>query len=172
MKFWKFKRFSITGVGKILKNPVFPIGLLSVIFFTACDPGLVFEKNKKMDNATWNSTDIVKFNVTIPDTVTGYNYYINIRNTTEYGFSNLFMFVKTVYPDGKISVDTAECYLADIQGRWLGKGKGRIIDNRILFRKKVRFPQAGVYSFEYEQGMRVNQLYGIEDIGIRIEKSE
>jgi gliding motility-associated lipoprotein GldH len=133
---------------------------------------MVYEKNKKMDEATWNSTDIVKFNVAIPDTITGYNYYINIRNTTDYGFANLFMFVKTVYPDGKISVDTVECYLADIQGRWLGKGQGRIIDNRILFRKSVRFSQAGVYSFEYEQGMRVNQLYGIEDIGIRIEKSE
>jgi gliding motility-associated lipoprotein GldH len=157
---------------KVLQKSVFLIVPVIVLFLTACDSKMVFEKNKKMDEATWNSTDIVKFNVAIPDTLAGYNYYINIRNTTDYGFANLFMFVKTVYPDGKISVDTVECYLADIQGRWLGKGQGRIIDNRILFRKSVRFPQAGVYSFEYEQGMRVNQLYGIEDIGIRIEKSE
>jgi hypothetical protein len=62
---------------------------------------MVYEKNKKMDEATWNSTDIVKFNVAIPDTITGYNYYINIRNTTDYGFANLFMFVKMFTPTAK-----------------------------------------------------------------------
>jgi len=52
----------------------------------------------------------------------------------------------------------------------VGKGTGKIRDNRILLKEHLRFPSRGDYTFEIEQAMRDISLKGIEDIGIRIEK--
>jgi len=133
---------------------------------------VVFDKNKQLENAVWKSSDIVKFTVPLNDSVQPYNFYINIRNSTDYKYSNLYLFIKTFYPSGKISVDTVECYLADNEGKWLGKRSGKVVDNRILFRRAVQFRHTGTYSFEFEQAMRVDELSGIKDFGIRIEKFE
>ncbi len=142
------------------------------MLFTACDNNRVFEKNKKIAQKGWNTKEVVKFNVDVKDINSRNNFYINIRNSTDYTFSNIFFFLKTIYPDGGIAKDTIECYLADVDGRWLGRGLGKFKDNRILFRKNVVFPQKGCYSFEFEQAMRKENLQGIDEIGIRIEKSE
>jgi gliding motility-associated lipoprotein GldH len=139
---------------------------------SSCDRNMVFDKNKMLADAAWKSNGIIKFNVPITDTTIPYNFYLNIRVTAEYKFANLFLFMKTLYPNGQISTDTIECFLAGIDGKWLGKRSGKIIDNRILLRKKMKYPQYGTYSFEFEQAMRDSVLANVENFGIRIEKSE
>ncbi len=149
---------------------IIPVLLGFLLALSSCDSSMVYEKNKEILKDGWDKSDIAKFNTEIKDNSIPYNFYINIRNTNDYPFSNLFLFVKTLFPDGKFSVDTVECYLADLDGKWLGNASGRLIDNRILFKKNVLFPMKGMYSFEFEQAMRVDKLKGIEDFGIRIEK--
>ncbi|MCD4665822.1 MAG: gliding motility lipoprotein GldH, partial [Bacteroidales bacterium] len=55
-------------------------------------------------------------------------------------------------------------------GRWIGKGIGKIKENRILINRGVVFPIDGLYEINLEQAMREAELKGIADIGIRIEK--
>ncbi|MCF8296108.1 MAG: gliding motility lipoprotein GldH [Saprospiraceae bacterium] len=143
-----------------------------VLLFTSCDKNMVYEKNKKIKDGVWNNKNIVKFDVDVSDINSRNNFYINIRNSTDYTFSNVYFFIKTVFPDGGIAKDTVECFLSDVDGRWLGRGLGKFKDSRILFHKNIVFPQKGVYSFEFEQAMRVENLLGIDAVGIRIEKSD
>lgn len=141
------------------------------VLLTACDKKRVFEKNAEIPEMMWDKSNVLKFEVPIEDTVSANNIYINVRNASKYQFSNLFLFFTTRIPDGKAERDTVELTLADEKG-WLGEGAGDIWDNRILFKKNFRFPQAGIYTFELEQGMRQNPLPLIMDAGIRIEKAE
>jgi gliding motility-associated lipoprotein GldH len=97
--------------------------------------------------------------------------YLNVRNAGYYRFSNLFLFVNTILPQGQTLRDTVEITLSAPDGKWLGNGLGDIYDNRYLFRENFKFPQAGSYRFELIQAMRVNPLQGIMDAGIRIEKA-
>lgn len=138
----------------------------------ACDPHLVYENNKKVTADGWRSKDIMKFNVDIPDSNLLYNFYINLRVSRDYRYANIFLFLRTLYPDGEMSQDTIECFLADVDGRWLGKSSGSIIDNRIMLRKNMNFNQSGSFSFEFEQAMRDTVLPHVEDFGIRIEKAQ
>ena len=77
--------------------------------------------------------------------------------------------MNTTLPDGRISRDTLELTLADYDGRWLGSGIGSVKFSKFLFRKGIRFKQKGHYRFELEQAMRVKELKGIKDIGMRFE---
>ncbi len=155
----------------ILKN-ITTLSLIITIqlFLFSCDTKSIYDKDKRIENSVWNRKDTMKFNVEINDTISLHNFYINIRNSTDYKYSNIYFFIKTDFPDGNNITDTVECTLADIDGKWRGKGIGKIKDNRFLLKKGIRFLQKGVYTFEFQQAMRVKNLSGIEDIGIRIER--
>ena len=125
-----------------------------------------------MPDNKWEMNNIVKLDAEIKDTTSLHNIYINIRNAGGYQFSNLYLFLTTGTPQGEEARDTLELTLADDHGKWLGDGSGDIWDNRILFKRKFRFPEAGVYHFELQQAMRVNPLLQIMDAGMRIEKAD
>ncbi len=154
---------------KIFKTKyLFLFSFLILLF--SCDNKMIYEQNKKIDKGIWNQKDIVNFNVEISDTVLLHNFYINIRNSGNYQYSNIFLFINTIFPDGNKVRDTVECMLANPDGKWLGNGLGDIKYNRILLKKGIKFLQKGNYSFEFEQGMRKKNLLGIVDLGIRIER--
>jgi gliding motility-associated lipoprotein GldH len=146
---------------------------LSVIAaLTSCDRNVVFEKNVQLPENRWEMNNIIRLDAEIKDTVSLHNIYINVRNAGGYQFSNLYLFLTTHTPNDEESRDTVELTLADDRGKWLGDGSGDIWDNRILFKKHFRFPEAGMYHFELQQAMRVNPLPQIMDAGLRIEKAE
>jgi len=155
------------------RNIKYIVGFLVLpLFLLSCDPNRLYEENRAVDNCIWKSSERLSFEVAIPDTVLRYNVYLNVRNAMEYPYSNLYLFLQTVFPDGRIARDTIECTLADYDGRWLGSGVGSVKFNRFLLQNGVTFRQKGIYRFELEQAMRVNELKGIQDIGLRIEKNE
>ncbi len=146
--------------------------LISVLFFTSCDRARIFEKNLDIPETGWKTDNILKFDVDIKDASTPTNFYVNVRNADGYPYSNIYLFIKTKFPNGKMSNDTLECILADEKGKWLGNGLGDIYDNQILFKKNVRFPLAGKYTFEIQHGMRADIVPLIMDVGLRIAKTE
>lgn len=154
------------------KLPYLPILVLTVIMLISCDSARVYEENMKVPDQVWSNSNAMMFSPEITDSTDIYNVFINVRNSGNYSFSNLFLFITTTSPTGQWIKDTLEIPLANNRGKWLGSGVGDIYFNRQIFKENVRFPLPGVYSFEIVQGMRETDLKGIRDIGLRIEKSE
>lgn len=145
--------------------------LVFSIAITACNNNRIYEKNIAISEGIWETDEVPSFEISIDDTISTHNFYINLRNTGAYENSNIFLFIETEFPDKKLAKDTVECFLADPRGKWLGKGSGGIWDNQILFKKGVIFPKPGNYKFSFQQGMRTSELKEIIDVGLRIEKS-
>ncbi len=159
------------------RNPNRPSGKTTLILLLilsslaiSCDKNKVFEKYVKINDYVWNDKNIVRFDTEVEDTITRHNIYVLVRNASVYQYANLWMFVATTAPDGTKAIDTVQCVLADKKGKWLGSGMGDIWDNKILWKRNIRFADQGLYTFQFEQGMRVENLPGIMDIGLRIEK--
>ena len=144
---------------------------IAILFIvSSCGKQTLYDHNEEV-NEPWNSADKAEFEIDITDTINPYNVYLNIRNTVDYNYSNLYLFIKTEFPNKYVAIDTAEIFLADIKGNWLGKGFGEIKDIQVLFRKNGRFARKGIYHISFEQAMRDIDLYGIKSVGIRIERS-
>lgn len=141
-----------------------------IILLNSCASDLVISENKSI-NGSWDKNDSVRFDFQINDTTSLYNFQLNIRNTTEYAYRNIYFFVQTEFPNGNISSDTIECILADIRGKWYGNGMGNIKENNIQIRQNLKFPVQGIYHMSFVQAMREDKLNGISDIGIQISKS-
>lgn len=140
-----------------------------MILLLSCDPGRVYEKNIKIPDGIWDKDNKLSFEVFIDDTVSAHNLYVNVRNTSLYPFSNLFLFIETTAPSGHTIRDTVEVILANERGKWLGSGLGDIWDLQQAYKENVRFAQRGKYSFQYQQAMRMDKLPFILDSGLRIE---
>ena len=149
--------------------------IIVTVFLLGCDSAKVFEENIGLENHIWRVENQLKFQAEIIDTISEMNLILNIRHSSHYPFSNLWIFVNTVNPAGTQITDTVECVLATKYGKWLGSGLGDIWDVQIPFKKLV-FSSSGGYTFEIEQAMRygdkarIEQLPEIMDIGFRIEK--
>ncbi len=145
------------------------IALFSAI---SCKDIAVYESNYDVKREVWNIDSVAHFFVNVTDTISPYNIFVSIRNTTSYPNSNLFLFIHTTSPVGATLCDTLECILADKRGDWLGKGFGSLRDNRIPYKRYIRFPEQGVYSINIQHGMRTNNLQGIASVGVRVEKAK
>ena len=143
-----------------------------LLAFVSCDSKRVFEENKEIEGSSWNKNKAVSFSVEITDTITPYNVYVNIRHNGQYKNSNLYLFVDILSPSGKVLRDTINCLLADAKGKWLGSGLGDLYNNQLLYKKNIRFPVSGKYIFSFIQAMRTDVLEDVEDVGVRVEKSE
>ncbi|MQY80480.1 MAG: gliding motility lipoprotein GldH [Bacteroidetes bacterium] len=138
----------------------------------SCDPDRVYEENVLIPEHKWNRNNLLQFQVNITDTVSSFNLYINIRNGDDYSYRNLFLFINTYAPTGEWVRDTVNCILANEKGKWLGSGIGDIYDIQIPYKKNVRFPYPGIYSFTFEQAMRTEELSHVYDVGLRIENAK
>jgi gliding motility-associated lipoprotein GldH len=116
----------------------------------------------------WTIDQPVRFEMNITDTAQLYDVYITLRHNTDYEWMNLFLFLKTYYPDQNYSRDTLECFLSDETGRWFGKGSAAMKSREMLFKQHVTFSQEGRYVFEFVQGMRTENLKNIMDLGMKI----
>lgn len=147
-----------------------PLALSAVMLLTGCDNKTIYSENKGVENSVWKSGNKLVYEFEVPDTVNLYSFYLNVRHTTDYKYSNLYLFISTKLPDGQTGRDTLELVLADKEGKWFGKGMGKIRDFQVLLKRAVRLPQKGKYRFIIEQAMREEDLEGISDVGIQITK--
>jgi len=165
-----FGYFAFYLKNKIMYRFLLPFLAAFVFFLTSCDTNAVYDANVPIGHDSWYKDEAAHFEVDIQDTLAAYDFYINLRNTTDYRFSNLYLFMTTKFPNGHYTRDTIECILADNMGKWLGKGWGHLKENEILLNESMRFPMKGKYEFWIQQAMRADTLKGIANIGLRIVK--
>jgi gliding motility-associated lipoprotein GldH len=143
---------------------------LPLILFSSCNTDVVFSGTEEMEKNTWNLMNVLNFNVEAKDTASSNNVTFTIRTGSDYPFRNIYLFVTTISPEGKTIGDTLNFYLADERGNWLGKGVGDVRSLNLPYKSNVYFPVAGTYRFSVRHGMRTEELSGVYDFGLRVEK--
>lgn len=136
----------------------------------SCDQAQVFDKYSAIPDAQWHKDSLVVFTVPVTDTLQNHNLLVNVRNETTYNYSNLWLFVEIVQPDGETMKDTFQMVLAEPSGKWLGEGIGKLKTQQAIFRRNVYFPVSGEYTVKIQHGMREETLRGIHDVGFSVEK--
>jgi len=156
----------------VLKRLIF-LMMMGAVFITGCsDPNAVIDQNLVIPNNNWSYVNKIRNKVTIADETVPYDLYVNLRVTADYKYANLFVLIKQVNPDKKVSTNRYEFKLANADGEWLGDGSGSIYSYQVPFKKGYKFPAKGVYTFEIEQNMRDNPLREVTDVGMRVERAE
>lgn len=156
-----------------MKHSVFGLLVTGIFLMVliSCDSNLIFEKYKSIPKSEWHKDSLVVFNIPVSDTADKQNLLIDIRNEITYNYSNLWLFIETVKPDGEVATDTFGMTLASPTGKWLGEGFGKRRTRQVMYKRNVNFSEPGEYKVKIQQGMRDVILEGITDVGFRVEKA-
>ncbi len=149
------------------------------LLLASCNDTLVFSEFQSTGGGSWGRDEVLRFEFTPPDTLNQHHLFINVRNDDHFPYRNLFLIASFNFPDGTTVRDTLEYEMARADGSWMGKGAGSIKENKLWYKENIVFPFKGVYTLELIHAMRKNgkvegieNLPGITDLGLEIEKSE
>ncbi|WP_339916135.1 gliding motility lipoprotein GldH [Yeosuana marina] len=155
---------------------LFFLGLFLIV--VSCDSKRVYDEYKSVPNE-WNKDSIITFKINPPDSIKPYNLFVDLRNTNEYKYSNIFLIVEMVFPHGRTIKDTLEYRMTDPSGKFLGTGLMDVKENKLWYKENVVFKEAGEYTVNIQHAMRENgkvngvvSLEGITDVGFRVENVE
>ena len=145
--------------------------LLMGLFLISCSGNVVFTDSAAMKGNVWQISDIPTFKIQVEDTVSSNSINFIIRTGSSYPYRNIFLFVTTMAPGGNSITDTLQYDLADERGNWYGKGFGDIHELKLPYKSNVFFPLSGTYQVSIQHGMRIRELAGVYDFGLRVEKN-
>lgn len=150
--------------------------LLAGCLLISCSSDIVHSESKSLPGF-WSRDEPVNFTLPEMDSLKTYNLFINVRNTNDYPFNNLFLITNMEFPNGKTVVDTLEYKMAYPNGDWMGQGIGSIKENKLWYKENVTFFEAGNYNITITHAVRnngevdgVSKLQGITDVGYSIEE--
>jgi gliding motility-associated lipoprotein GldH len=159
---------------KAMRNSI--PAILFFMFLASCNSGPVVGETRSL-TGTWNKEQSIEFQIPQLDSLRNYNVFLNVRNSNEYKFNNLFLLVSIDFPHGKTVIDTLEYRLAKPDGTWLGTGLGSIKENKFWYKENVSFKEEGIYKLTIAQAVRnngevdgVTDLVGITDVGFSVEE--
>lgn len=157
-----------------LTKSAFFIAILSILC-SSCDGNRVYDQYISVGDS-WDKNTPLTFKFQQPDSTNNYDLFVNVRNTNEYEFRNLFLIVNMNFPNGNVISDTLEYEMAKPTGEWLGTGM-TTKESKLWYKENVRFPYKGTYEVNIQQAMRkinkpegIQRLQGISEVGFRIEK--
>jgi gliding motility-associated lipoprotein GldH len=163
-------------MGTILKSK-FLILLLISILIISCNDTTEFNQYKAVENSSWKSGEKINFTFEVKDTISPKNLFINIRNNSDYKFSNLYLITALKLPNNSLVIDTLQYEMADASGMFLGNGFSELKENKLFYKERKVFPVSGNYSLTIRHAMRKNgemkaieKLFGVQDVGFSIEK--
>ncbi|MBS3738938.1 gliding motility lipoprotein GldH [Mesohalobacter halotolerans] len=158
-----------------MRKQFFILMPLVLFCFLGCQERSFYYESKSTPGF-WHKDSIAKFEFKAPDTTNHYNFFIHIKNTSKYAYSNLFIITSMQFPHGKIIVDTLEYKMAFKDGRLMGEGLGSLKHNKLWYKEKIKFTETGKYSLQIKHAMRkanetsiLTKLKGVEDIGFSYE---
>ncbi len=146
--------------------------LVCLLAFTACTNRPIVSEQQRLSAYGWEKNTPVTFDVDITDTIAAYDVLITLRNNEKYPNQNLWLFIEQIAPDSTLSCDTVQCFLVDNQGYWIGSGIGDLHYIEVYYKKHTQFAQGGIYRYNIRHGMRYDLLEGLNDIGIKIQRSK
>ncbi len=143
------------------RNSWFFISIL--LLLTACGKAPHYEKSYSFKKKEWTRDIKPSFEVEINDIDKKYNFTVLLRTTTDYNYSNLWIFLKTEAPDGTSAREPFQIHLANPEGAWLGNKTGTVVETALYFKER-KLPLKGKYTFTIEQGITSKQVDEVLDI--------
>lgn len=151
-----------------VKNRLLAV-LFGVLLFSSCEKAPTFEKSYTFEQKEWDQKVKPSFTLDIKDIEKEYDFVLTVRTTTDYKFSNLWIYWNTTTPDGVKAREPFEVKITNPDGSWIGKKTGTIVENSLYFKRR-KMPLKGKYVFVLEQGITSSKIDEILDVNLLVQE--
>jgi gliding motility-associated lipoprotein GldH len=137
----------------------------------ACGEKPFYTKNISFKDNTWNVDQKARFDVQVKDTSSNYGFRLVLRSTTDYPYSNLWIFMKTIAPDGSEAREPYQFRITDEGGYWLGERSGTTVETELSFASR-KLPAKGKYTFIIEQAITEKEVDEVLDLVFEVSEEK
>ena len=142
-----------------------------VMLFISCDKEhFLYEKSQSVSN--WQYGDIKKFEVPVSDTSYIYNLILDVKHDFDYPRQNTYVQIHTKFPKGDTIKGQLSLELFDPNGLPYGSCDKGVCVTSIGLQDSVYFNQIGDYYFGFEQYSRDENLKGIQELTLKLQKTD
>tara|TARA_A100001011_G_scaffold125187_1_gene132129 strand:- start:13852 stop:14313 length:462 start_codon:yes stop_codon:yes gene_type:complete len=148
-----------------LKSITYPL----LIFFSllSCNERLVYSEYDTFGETKWAYKNPKYFHISALDTTYTYNGSLHFTILTDYPYRNIWFRYNM---SDKKEPEQIQMTLATKQGKWLGKGGGRLRHYSLPLFQNKKLTHQDTFTFWVQQYMRVDTLQGIKSVGLEISK--
>ena len=143
----------------------------AVLLFSGCGETPVYTKSYSFKNNEWKEGQKLKYEVEITDIDKIYDFTLSLRTTTDYKFNNLWVFMKTIAPNGAEGREPFEIKISNPDGSWVGNKTGTVVETELYFRKR-KLPLKGKYTFILEQGITESKIDEVLDLTFKVDEHQ
>lgn len=154
-----------------MKKVKFLYMAILISLFISCEQGNYYYEEVVEVNGLWEMNDAKTFTFSNKEKGENLTMYLIVRNDNEYPYNNIYFFTKLKAPNNQVIADTLEYQLAKPSGEWLGTGVGEVKQNTLVYKEALSLQDTGTYTLQIKQAMREQQLKGVQDISLMIEKN-
>lgn len=145
--------------------------LCATLFIFSCTEERFFEENHDFKDRIWDMGKSAQFSFKIDSLNTPYQIKLNVRNTMDYPYRNLYIQYQLRDSSYLMEDQLLNLRLFDGKtGKPFGDHQSDIYSHQLILQDSVYFSEAGNYTIELKQYMREKELKGIVSAGIRIEQ--
>ena len=151
----------------------FFLTIFSVLLLSSCDNNYVYGEDKDIPIDGWQKDSTLIFETdSLTELPSIIKIGVNIRNTTDYLYRNLYLFLEIEIPGRTIPIrDTINHDFMTPDGYWKDGVEGATIkESTLYYPYAIQNPEKGIYKIKVQQAMRDELLRDIISIGVRIEK--
>lgn len=146
-------------------------GLLFLMFLMACNQSqIIIDENISIYKNEWHVDQNPTFKVDIKDTLCTYKIFLNLRHTSNFPYSKIFILVHEKTKNNKDTTIRTAIDLAEPDGQWIGYSTASLHHVQYLLHENYTFADTGKYEFKIEHNMQQNPLKNIVDIGLKVVK--
>lgn len=145
--------------------------ILSLLFAVlACQNDTLFKQEQTLSQPYWTYRDSLRFEFPIQDTNLLYDLFLNIEHTPDYSYQNLYTYITTSYPSGKVLQQQLNIDLADKAGKWYAKCNTKSCRLQVILQQNAYFNEIGQHTISLVQHTRQDSLLGLTEIGFELKK--
>ena len=142
--------------------------LIGIIMILSCNNDIIYTKKIEIEHSAWYDYDALNFEFDMQDTNSMYELGLEVEHAVNYGFENVYLKIKTVYPNDKIIEEPLSLELAGKGGNWYGDCSSTNCKLKIILQDKTLFRPAGVYRLEFSPYNREQPIAGIKSLKLII----
>lgn len=146
----------------------FITGIVMLTFLQSCGDKAFYDQVQSFDDKSWDKKDTAVFKVDVQDSILNRDFILSLRTSTDYLYSDLWVYIMVTAPDGTTSKVAQKIPLARPDGSWIGRVSGTLVESRLRFDSKP-FPIKGEYVFMIANATQEESIPNVLDIGLRIE---
>lgn len=140
-----------------------------MLLFTSCEQHFV-QKWTDIAYLNWTASNVVSNDIEITETEATHQVSIGLRYLHDISQKSIKVGLEIISPSQKITSKEYDIQLKDENGEDIGEVMANLVDIIQIVEKDMKFEEKGKYTFKIKQLTGENDLAGIVEVGLIIDK--